>query len=65
MPQIFNLDGKPTSTISELRVDVIKDQSATIDIMTVNSDQSVTLHNVRDIFTKGGKQISANNIVTT
>ena len=64
MPQIFNLNGTPIQTVSELRVDVIKDQSATIDIVTVdNATQSVSLHNIKKIFTKNGREINANNIV--
>ena len=64
MPQIFNLTGTPIQLVSELRVDVIKDQSASIDIVTVNNaDQSVSLHNIKKIFTKNGREINANNIV--
>ena len=64
MPQIFNLNGTPIQLVSELRVDVIKDQSASIDIVTVNNvDQSVSLHNIKKIFTKNGREINAQNIV--
>jgi hypothetical protein len=64
MPQIFNLNGTPIQLVSELRVDVVKDQSASIDIVTVNNnDQSVSLHNIKKIFTKNGREINANNIV--
>lgn len=66
MPQVFNLRGENVQTIAELRVDVIKNQDASIDIITVdNGDGSITIHNLKEIFTINGRRIIADDIQET
>lgn len=63
MPQVFNLRGDNVQTLAELRVDTIKNQDASFDIITVdNTNQSVTLHNVEKIFTRLGRELDAEKI---
>ena len=65
MPQFFNLNGTPIQLRPELRVDVIKDQSANLMILQVDTaNNAVDLYNVGSIYTVSGREITANNIVT-
>jgi hypothetical protein len=65
MPQFFNLNGTPIQYIPELRVNVIKDQSANLMILQVDTaNNAVDLYNVESIYTVNGREITANNIVT-
>lgn len=64
MAQIFNLSGTPLQTIAELRTDLITDQTGQLKIIEVDqAREGVILHNVEYIYTKGGREITANNIV--
>ena len=63
MPQFFNLNGTPIQYIPELRVNVIKDQSANLMILQVDTaNNAVDLYNVESIYTVNGREITANNI---
>lgn len=66
MAQVFNLRGTPIQNISEIRTDVIKDQTGTFLIMTFDQvSKGVTLHNVETIWTVNGREITAQNIITS
>lgn len=64
MAQVFNLSGTPIQTVAELRTDLVTDQTGQLKIIEVDATrQGVILHNVEYIYTKGGREITANNIV--
>lgn len=66
MSQVFNLRGTPIQNISEIRTDVINDQTGLFQIMSFDQvTKGVTLHNVETIWTIDGREITANNIITS
>ena len=66
MSQVFNLRGTPIQNIAEIRTDVINDQTGLFQIMSFDKvTKGVTLHNVETIWTIDGREITANNIITS
>lgn len=66
MSQVFNLRGTPIQNIAEIRTDVINDQTGLFQIMSFDQvTKGVTLHNVETIWTIDGREITANNIITS
>lgn len=66
MPQVFNLRGTPIENVAELRTNKIMDDSGVHKIMSFDPvANSVTLHNVNSLFTKSGREITAQNIKET
>lgn len=65
MAQVFNLKGSPIQNISEIRTNLIKDETGVNLIMSFDpTSNGVTLHNVEFLWTVNGTKITANNIVT-
>lgn len=66
MSQVFNLRGLPIQTVAEIRTDLIKDHTGNFLIMSFDqATKGVTLHNVETIWTVDGREITANNIITS